>query len=209
MPSKINFRKAIVHLKSVDPVLAKLFDCCSPVVLRPHINYFKSLTEAIISQQLSDKAATTIINRFKTLFFGKDFPSPKQVLRKSDAILRSVGVSGAKVSYIKNLAKAIENKAVHFKDLDKISDEEIIEMLVKVKGIGRWTAEMFLIFSLGRPDVFSCGDLGLRNAIKKLYSLRKDPSLKQLQKLSSRWQPYRTCASLYLWASLNNRYGNL
>ena len=86
-----------------------------------------------------------------------------------------------------------------------MSDEEIIEMLVKVKGIGRWTAEMFLIFSLGRPDVFSFGDLGLRNAIKKLYLLRKEPPLKQLQKLSSRWSPYRTCASLYLWASLNNR----
>lgn len=201
----INFKKAINYLKSADPVLGNLFDCCSPVVLRPHANYFQSLAEAIISQQLSDKAATTIINRFKALFPRTDFPLPKQVLRKSDSGLRSVGVSGAKASYIKNLAKAVEDKSVHFNDVDKISDEEVIEMLIKVKGIGRWTAEMFLIFSLGRPDVFSFGDLGLRNAIKKLYSFRKDPSPKQLQKLSSRWSPYRTCASLYLWASLNNR----
>jgi DNA-3-methyladenine glycosylase II len=185
--------------------LGKLFNLCSPVVLHPHTNYFQSLTEAIISQQLSDKAATTIVNRFKALFSGTDFPSPKQVLRKSDADLRSVGVSGAKASYIKNLARAVEEKSVHFADVDKMSDEEVIEMLVKVKGIGRWTAEMFLIFSLGRTDVFSLGDLGLRNAIKKLYGLRQDPSPKQLQKISSRWQPYRTCASLYLWASLNNR----
>lgn len=205
MPSKTNFKKAIVHLKSVDPVLTSLFDCCSPVVLHQHTNYFQSLVEAIISQQLSDKAATTIVNRFKVLFSGADFPSSKQVLRKSDSDLHLVGVSGAKVSYIKNLATAIEDKSVHFNDMDKASDEEIMEMLIKVKGIGRWTAEMFLIFSLGRPDVFSFGDLGLRNAVKKLYSLRKDPSSKQLEKLSSRWRPYRTCASLYLWASLNNR----
>jgi DNA-3-methyladenine glycosylase II len=184
--------------------LARLLDSYPPVILRPHTNYFQSLAEAIISQQLSDKAATTIINRFKALFPGADFPSPKQVLRKSDSDLRSVGVSGAKASYIKNLARAMEDKTVHFTDVAKATDEEIIEMLVKVKGIGRWTAEMFLIFSLGRPDVFSFGDLGLRNAVKKLYSLRKDPLPKQLQKISSRWQPYRTCASLYLWASLNN-----
>lgn len=205
MPSKVNFKKAIENLRLIDPVLGKLFDSCSPVVLYPHTNYFKSLTEAIISQQLSDKAAATIVSRFKALFSGTDFPSPKQVLRKSDSEFRSVGVSGAKASYIKNLARAMEDKTVHFTDVAKLTDEEIIEMLVKVKGIGRWTAEMFLIFSLGRPDVFSFGDLGLRNAIKKIYSLRQDPSPKQLQKISSRWQPYRTCVSLYLWASLNNK----
>lgn len=198
-------KKAITYLKSADPVLAKLFEQYPAVILHPHTNYFQSLAEAIISQQLSDKAATTIVNRFKALFKGVDFPSPKQVLRKSDAELRSVGVSGAKASYIKNLAAAIEDKAVHFTDIDKFSNEEIIEMLVKVKGIGRWTAEMFLIFSLGRPDVFSFGDLGLRNAVKKLYGLRKDPSPDKLKQLSAKWQPYRTCASLYLWASLNNR----
>jgi DNA-3-methyladenine glycosylase II len=205
MPSKINFKKAITHLRLADPVLGKLFDCCSTVVLRPHTNYFQSLVEAIVSQQLSDKAAITIINRFKALFPCIDFPSPKQVLRKKDSALRSAGLSGAKVSYIKNIAQAIENKTVHFTDAAKLTDEEIIEMLVKVKGVGRWTAEIFLIFSLGRRDVFSFGDLGLRNAVKKLYSLRQDPSLKQLHKLSSRWRPYCTCASLYLWASLNNR----
>jgi DNA-3-methyladenine glycosylase II len=205
MSRKVSFKKAMEHLKSADPVLARLFNLFPPVVLRPHNNYFQSLAEAIIGQQLSDKAATTIINRFRLLFPKTNFPSPKQVLLKSDSELRGVGVSGAKASYIKNLAKAVEDKTVDFKNVAKAKDEEIIEMLVKIKGIGRWTAEMFLIFSLGRGDIFSFGDLGLRNAVKKLYSLRKDPLFKRLQKISCRWQPYRTCASLYLWKSLNNK----
>ncbi len=205
MSSNINFSKAINYLKSADPVLAGLFDLYPVPVLQSHTNYFQSLVEAIIGQQLSGKAATTIIERFRVLFVGKYFPSPKQVLRKDNSDLRSVGVSDAKVAYIKNLAKAIEDKTVDFTHIDRMKDKEIIEMLVKVKGIGRWTAEMFLIFSLGRLDVFSAGDLGLRNAIKKLYSLPEDPSPQELEKISLRWQPYRTCASLYLWACLNNR----
>jgi len=192
-------------LQSADPVLAGLFDCCSVPVLQPHTNYFESLVDAIISQQLSGKAAETIFKRFKALFSGNKFPSPAQVLAKSDVELRSVGVSGSKASYIKNIAAGFADGSLDFKHIDKKTDEEVIEMLVKVKGIGRWTAEMFLIFSLGRTDVSSFGDLGLRKAVKKLYRLRKDPSSKQLHKTSSRWQPYRTCASLYLWASLNNR----
>ncbi|HSR89114.1 MAG TPA: DNA-3-methyladenine glycosylase [Candidatus Udaeobacter sp.] len=197
-------KKAIIHLKSVDPVLGKLFDKLPLRKLHPHTNYFQSLTEAIIGQQLSVKAADTIIGRFRSLFKSEEFPSPKQILAKSDRHLRSAGMSWSKASYVKNLAKATQERVVNFKDLEKLKDEEIIEMLVKVKGVGRWTAEMFLIFSLGRPDIFSPGDLGLRNAIKKLYGLRQDPSPKKLHKISSRWQPYRTYASLYLWASLDN-----
>ncbi len=192
-------------MQSADPVLAGLFACCESPVLQTHTNYFESLVDAIISQQLSGKAAETIFKRFKALFPGNKFPSPAQVLAKSDAELRSVGVSGPKASYIKNIAAGFADGSLDFDHIDKKTDEEITAMLVKIKGIGRWTAEMFLIFSLGRMDVFSFGDLGLRNAVKKLYRLRKDPSPKQLHKLSSRWQPYRTCASLYLWASLNNR----
>lgn len=193
------------YLKKSDPALAQLFGKVLPTIIRPHKNYFESLAGAIMSQQLSGKAADTIIKRFKALFGGKSFPSPLQVLAKTDMDLRSVGLSGSKVSYIKNLATAFEDKTINFKNIAKMTDEEIIEMLVTVKGIGRWTAEMFLIFSLGRPDIFSFGDLGLRNAVKKLYKLRKDPSPAKLKQLSARWQPYRTTASLHLWASLNNR----
>ncbi len=197
--------EAIKFLKKSDPVLAKLFGKYQPYVLRPSKNYFESLTDAIVSQQLSGKAAETIFKRFKALFPGNKFPTPAQVLVKSDAELRSVGVSGSKASYIKNIAAGFEDGSLDFKYIDKKTDEEIIEMLVKVKGIGRWTAEMFLIFSLGRLDVFSFGDLGLRNAVKKVYGLRKDPSPKKLKQLSAKWRPHRTAASLYLWASLNNR----
>ncbi len=206
MPGKNNYLdESIKFLKKSDPMLAKLFGKVEPYVLRPSKNYFESLTDAIISQQLSGKAAATIFKRFKDLFPGGKFPTPAQVLAKSDAELRTVGVSGSKATYIKNIAAGFEDGSLDFKHINKKTDEEIVEMLVKVKGIGRWTAEMFLIFSLGRPDVFSFGDLGLRNGVKKVYGLRKDPSPAKLKQLSSKWQPHRTCASLYLWASLDNR----
>jgi DNA-3-methyladenine glycosylase II len=198
-------RKVFAFLKKSDPILGDLFSKHKPSIIRPSKNYFESLADAIMSQQLSGKAADTIIKRFKALFPKVRFPSPKQVLAKSDDELRSVGVSGAKASYLKNLAQAFEDRTLNFRNIDKKTDEEIITMLVSVKGIGRWTAEMFLIFTLGRPDVFSFGDLGLRNAVKKVYRLRQDPSPKKLAQLSARWQPYRSTASLYLWASLNNR----
>ncbi len=201
----MDLTEAIVFLKKSDPVIGALFGTVTPSVVRPHRRYFQSLAQAIIGQQLSGKAATTIINRFKALFPETKFPTPAQVLAKSDDELRAAGLSGSKVSYIKNIARAIEDKSLDFRRINKMADEEIITMLTAVKGIGRWTAEMFLIFSLGRPDVFSFGDLGLRNAVKKLYGLRQDPTLKQLKKLSARWQPHRTTASLHLWASLDNR----
>ncbi len=201
----MDHKKAIIFLKKSDPTLGELFGKCKPSIISPSQNYFESLADAIMSQQLSGKAASTIIKRFKALFPKVSFPSPKQVLAKTDMELRSVGVSGAKTSYLKNLAQAFENKTLDFKNIDNKTDEEIITMLVAIKGMGRWTAEMFLIFTLGRPDVFSFGDLGLRNGVKKVYGLRKDPSPAKLKQLSARWQPYRSTASLYLWASLDNR----
>lgn len=196
---------SIKYLKKADAKLASLFGAVKPTIIRPHKRYFQSLTEAIISQQLSDKAATTITNRFKALFPKIKFPTPAQVLAKSDEGLRTAGISGSKASYIKNIARAMEDKSLDFSNINKMTDEEIITMLTAIKGIGRWTAEMFLIFSLGRPDVFSFGDLGLCNAVKKLYGLHEDPTVQQLKELSARWQPHRTVASLHLWASLDNR----
>ena len=118
------------------------------------------------------------------------------------AKLRKVGLSGMKVEFMKDLSRKVLDGAVDFKKMKTWSDEEVIEHLVQVKGIGRWTAEMFLMFSLGREDIFSYGDLGLRNAMRKLYNLRKHPSPKQAEKISSAWKPYRSYASRYLWASL-------
>jgi DNA-3-methyladenine glycosylase II len=203
--SPISSSEALSCLRKTDPVLASLFAWAVPAIVRPNTRYFASLVGAIISQQLSTKAAATILRRFKALFVNRQFPLPAEVLALEESRLRSVGLSSSKVLYLKHLATAFESKTLDFKRVRTMTDEEIIHMLVQVKGVGRWTAEMFLIFSLGRQDIFSFGDLGLRNAVKKLYKLRTDPSPKKLKQVSNLWQPYRTTASLYLWASLDDR----
>lgn len=194
------------HLASIDPVLgaviAKIKLPACPT--RPtRANYFRALVESIVSQQLSVKASDTIFARFVKLF-GSRFPKPTDVLKMSDAKLRSVGLSGSKVKYIKDLAKKVYQKEVQLHRLKKMTNEEVIEHLVQVKGIGRWTGEMFLMFSLQRPDVFSHGDSGLRNAIHKLYGFKKPPTEKQIEKIVKQWSPHKTLASRYLWRSLDN-----
>lgn len=196
-------------LQSVDPILSAAID---QIELKParkkSANHFRTLVESIVSQQLSVKASDTIFARFLKLFAKetgrKNFPTPEEVLKMSDAKLRSVGLSGSKVTYIKDLAKKVRTKEVALRKLSKMSDEEVIEHLVKVKGIGRWTGEMFLMFSLQRPDVFSHGDLGLRNALQKLYGKKKALTQKQIEKIVQKWSPHRTLASRYLWKSLDN-----
>ncbi len=192
------------HLRKIDPILAKVIDRTpQPQTKKRRGNYFKSLVEAIISQQLSNKAADTIIARFRQLFKQSGFPTPLQVLRMSDDKIRAAGLSYGKISYIKDLAKAIESKQLNMRRLIRLTDEEVIVHLTQVKGIGRWTAEMFLMFSLERPDVFSHGDLGLRNAIQKLYGFKRPPTVKQIEKIVIKWSPHRTLASRYLWRSLD------
>jgi DNA-3-methyladenine glycosylase II len=154
-------------------------------------DYFLDLCEAIINQQLSDKAAATIFSRFSKLFFGKITPS--LVLKIPDKKMRAVGTSWSKVAFLKSLATAVVGKTIDLNQLHKLTDEEVVKELTKIKGIGPWTAEMFLMFSLGRPDVFSPGDVGLKRAIGKLYGNKCDPS---------HWSPYRTYACRILWRSL-------
>ncbi len=190
-----------VYLRKVDPILAKAM---AKINLKPHsksANYFRSLVQSIISQQLSTKAADTIFYRFVVLF-GNKFPRPSQVLKMQNNKLRKVGMSKAKVTFIKDLARRIEGGQLKFGQLRKKTDEEVISALIEVKGIGRWSAEMFLMFALQRPDVFSYGDLGLRNAMQKLYKLKNHPTPKQAEKISAKWKPHRTLACRYLWASL-------
>ena len=196
------FKKAISYLKKADPILRSVIDRVELELRKPHSNYFQALVESIISQQLSIKASDTIEKRFKALFKTQTFPKPKEVLKMSDAKMRSVGLSGSKTKYIKDLAKRVESGDLHFRGIGTKSEEEIIEMLVQVKGIGRWTAEMFLMFAVARPDVYSHGDLGLRNAIVKLYKVRGELTQKKAGKIASKWSPYRTLACRYLWASL-------
>jgi len=195
--------KPHLHLKKQDPILAKIIDKIKLEARKPHKRYFETLVVAIINQQLSTKAAATIKKRFVHLFKGVKFPSPEQVLRKSDKALRSAGLSFQKISYIKSLAKLVSKGDIKFNKFTKMADEEIIEQLILVKGIGHWTAEMFLMSALVRPDVFSHGDLGLKNAVKKWYKLEMEKHPKKYHRLIESWSPYRTTAARYLWASLN------
>jgi DNA-3-methyladenine glycosylase II len=199
----------ITHLRR-DRILRRIIDKAEQLDhswnAKSRPNHFKSLVRAIVNQQLSGKAADTIFKRFEALFTvntkHKKFPTPEAVLKIPTAKLRKVGLSGMKVSFLKDLSRKILDGTVDFRAMKKWSDEEVIEHLVQVKGIGRWTAEMFLMFSLGRDDVFSYGDLALRKAMQNLYKLRANPTPAQAEKISAAWKPYRTLASRYLWKSL-------
>lgn len=169
-------------------------------------NPYESLVEAIITQQLSGKAADSISGRFKSMY--PRYPRPADVLKTSDAKLRRAGLSKMKVSYIKDLSKKIETREIRIRSLEEKSDEEVVEELTKVKGIGRWTAEMFLIFSLGRLDVLPVGDLGLRKGVQRLFSLDELPDAKKIEELAEGWRPYRTVATWYLWKS-QNQFGKI
>lgn len=197
----LSFKKSIKQLAAQDSVLGSVIKMAKLKALRPRGNHFESLGCSIISQQLSSKASATIINRFIKLF-GNTFPNPQAVLRMPDKKIRLAGLSSQKISYIKALAKAVKQGKVDFKTLIKLDDEAVISNLMQIKGIGRWTAEMFLIFSFARPDVFSDGDLGLRNAIKKLYNINPKLHNRKLAKIIESWKPHRSLASRHLWASL-------
>ena len=168
---------------------------------RPNSKFFSSLCSDIISQQLSDKAATTIYERFLALIPGKKV-TPEVVLSLSDDNLRKAGMSWSKASYVKNIAVATKSGELDLSALPKMPDDEVIQELIKVKGIGTWTAEMFLIFSLGREDVYSHGDQGLRTAITKLYNLRS-PTRSRIERIVRRWSPYKSYGCIALWHSLD------
>lgn len=196
----VNSQKKYLALK--DPILGEIIQ---KIDLLDHVtptNYFRSLIENIISQQLSTKAANTIAVRFIALFNDEDFPKPQDVLEMPDEKIRKAGISYQKIKYIKDLAQKISEKLLDLNNLANLSDQEVIFHLTQVKGIGKWTAEMFLMFALNRPDVFSYGDLGLKNAMRRLYGLRSLPSEKKAQIISNKWQPFRTLACRYLWKSL-------
>ncbi len=193
--------RRIIEALSVDPVMRHVIKRVGPFRLKPEgLPPFESLTVAIISQQLSGAAARTIRGRFLDLFPGSEFPTPRQVLRKSVRELRSVGLSEQKVSYILDLAERTEKRKVPtLQRCKKMSDEELIECLTEVHGVGRWTVEMLLIFNLGRKDVLPVDDLGVRKGFKVAYGKRELPSPKRLLKLGEVWAPYRSAASWYLW----------
>ena len=193
-------KKAIKFLKK-DPKFAKIIMQVGDYNVKITKNRYQSLVEAIISQQLSGSAANSIIKKFRKLYKSK-FPKPGDVIKTSDSKLRTTGLSKMKIVYIKELSKKIESKELNMRKISTQSDEQVIEVLTDVKGIGRWTAEMFLIFSLGRLDILPVGDLGLKKGIQSMYSLKELPEKEQIEQLAESWKPYRTVATWYLWKSL-------
>jgi DNA-3-methyladenine glycosylase II len=183
-----------------DPLLVDIIDIVGDFTLKKRNHHFSVLVESIISQQLATGAAEAIFKRFKNLY--PKFPTASEILSTRKSKLRLVGLSGMKIEYLKDLARHVEQGRLDMKSLVKMSDEDVISNLTQVKGIGRWTAEMFLIFSLGRQDVFPANDLGLRKGVQRAFSLSEIPKPREVEKIGQRWKPYRTIATWYLWKSL-------
>ena len=198
-----DFSQGQLHLSQADPILATIISRYGPCTMQPHRHYFVALSEAILSQQLSVKAAATIFKRFKEKLGGRI--TPEKILRLTAPQFRAVGISRQKTAYLRDLAAKWQNGAVAHRRFTGMNDEEVIADLTQVKGIGRWTAEMFLIFSLLRPDVLPVDDLGFRKAVQIAYKLRKLPDAKRLTQIAKPWRPYRSLATWYLWASLDNK----
>lgn len=193
--------KAKVHLSN-DPILQPLIKEYQLKEYWGGHHSFLDLIDIVTGQQLSLKAAATIYKRFLDLFDDGN-PTAKQILDTPHGKLRSVGLSNSKASYVHNIAKAVEEGILDFKNLSELEDEQVTKTLTSIKGLGPWSAEMFLMFSLKRSDVFSLGDLGVRTAISRLYGVDREDKIKILN-ISRSWQPYRTYACRYLWASLEN-----
>jgi DNA-3-methyladenine glycosylase II len=202
--SPAGYRRAERWLAARDPVMAAFIESCGPCRLASaqHEDPFVAMVEAIVWQQLSGKAAATIYGRVLDLLPGR-VPTPEALLAVPPERLRAAGLSRAKAAYILDLSARVREGSVRLDLLDAMDDEAVIAELTKVKGIGRWTAEMFLMFRLHRPDVLPTGDLGIVNAMKRAYRLRKSPTPDRMRKIAEAWRPYRSVACWYLWHSLD------
>ncbi len=194
-------RKAINHLKKSDPVLAAIIEKIGPCKMQFGEPTFHSLAEAILYQQLNGRAAVTIFNRFTAL--AGDPLTPEGILKLTDTQMRGVGLSKQKTSYLRDLSEKTKAGLLEFERLPELSEQEVIEHLIQVKGIGVWTAHMFLMFTLRRPDILPTGDYGVQAAIKKHYGKRKWPKPAVMEKIAKPWAPYRSIACWYLWKSLD------
>jgi DNA-3-methyladenine glycosylase II len=194
-------RSAVRHLKKSDPILRAIIERVGPCRMEFGDPEFHSLAEAIVYQQLNGKAAVTIFKRF-TLLAGEPL-TPQGILKLSNEQMRAVGLSKQKSSYLRDLAERTHTGELDFARLPSLPDEEVIQHLTQVKGIGVWTAHMFLMFTLRRPNVLPTGDFGVQTAIKKHYNKRKLPKPQQMEKIARAWEPYRSVACWYLWRSLD------
>ncbi|HEY0982781.1 MULTISPECIES: DNA-3-methyladenine glycosylase [unclassified Schlesneria] len=198
----VEIESAIRHLKAVDPVMRDLIDRAGPFRLKLERNRFGLLVRSILSQQISTKAAKSIRLRLDELLHPLPL-SAQAIIEQTDEELRSVGLSRQKVSYLKDLSERVIDRRLRLDRIGRLSDEEAIEQLIQVRGIGRWTAQMFLIFSLGRLDVFPHDDLIVRSSIRELYRLAELPTKQQSHQIAAAWKPYCSVASWYCWRLLD------
>jgi DNA-3-methyladenine glycosylase II len=198
-------RKAIAHLRKADAALRELIDRVGPYQIEFREPVFETLVRSIVYQQLSGKAARTIFNRLLAASGGS--LTPEAVLRLRPARMRALGLSRQKTDYIRDLARRTRSGDLDFAALSSLKDEEVTQLLTAVKGIGVWTAQMFLIFALRRTDVMPTGDLGIRAAIRNVYGLAEMPKPAEIEDLARNWRPYCSVASWYLWRSLDGQAG--
>ena len=200
--------KAVATLRAADPVMARLVDEHGALVKRDLArerpgDAYGALLRSIVGQQLSTKAARTIYGRMAEIFGGRA-PTPRELLDADPDLIRAAGLSRPKIAYLRDLALHVEEGTLELHRLPDLPDEEVSAQLTAIKGLGQWTADMFLMFHLGRPDVLPVGDQGIRRAVQVQYRMRKLPDPKRLETLARPWRPYRTLACLYLWSSLDN-----
>jgi DNA-3-methyladenine glycosylase II len=203
MPRTVDWTSAVTHLTATDPRFAPLVEQHGHPTIAPRPNPVQSLARAIVSQQLSGKAADTIWGRFLALYPRGKFPAPEVILATPEAKLRGAGLSGAKAASIKDLARHVVEKKFVPSRLLKATDDQISEMLLPVRGIGPWSVDMFLMFSLARPDVLPVGDLGVRKGMQRHFKLRALPEADRMLKLAAPWRPFRSIASWYMWRLLD------
>ena len=197
---------AIAHLSAADPLLGTLIAAGRPVLPRPHEDLYLALLRAIVSQQISTKAAAAIWKRFQSLFPPEGYPEPREVLARSEDELRAVGLSRQKAGYLRAIAEYNERGLLDYDHLTSLSEEAFTQHLTAIRGVGRWTAQMLQMFALDQSDVFSEGDLGVQNAMRRLYGLEETGRAlqKRMLVIAEAWRPYRTLACKYLWQSLDN-----
>jgi DNA-3-methyladenine glycosylase II len=206
MPSfEDQLAKAAEELAKNDPMLKPVIEVAGLCTIRPHQNYYQALVESIIGQQLSVIAAAAIKKRFVDLF-GGNFPSPEQIIEKNVEDFRTIGFSRAKGNYAHDLAEHVIDGRLKFDEVDSKTNDEVVALLTDVKGIGEWTAHMFLMFCMGRLDVLPVGDLGIKNGIRRLYGFEDSLTPDQIKDLAKQklWHPYESVASWYIWRSLDN-----
>jgi len=192
---------ALAHLRSGDPIMGRLIEGVGPFALKPRRNRFHTLVKAIVSQQISTAAARSVLAKLEAACEPEGL-SPEAISRLSPTRMRAAGLSKQKQAYLKDLALYVQQRLLRLERMGRMHDEEVIAELIAVKGIGRWTAQMFLIFTLGRPDIFPHDDLAVRTAIKRAYGLDELPNKALAHKIAEPWRPYATVASWYCWRSL-------